>query len=136
MQITSRSYVFDLQGRLQGIYNTRTEANIYIFSERYLSLKIHEKMKKNPHFLFLFRSAAKAFISLGLEQHHAVTILGFNAPEWHIRDAILLCPDFWIRILVLWSNPDLIWDIWDILTLHIIAVAIYIYIFNSHCYRF
>jgi len=32
------------------------------------------------------RSAAKAFISLGLEQHHAVNILGFNAPEWHISN--------------------------------------------------
>jgi len=28
---------------------------------------------------------AKAFINLGLKQHHAVNIIGFNAPEWHIR---------------------------------------------------
>ena len=30
------------------------------------------------------RTVAKAFIKLGLERHHAVGILGFNAPEWFI----------------------------------------------------
>jgi long-chain-fatty-acid--CoA ligase ACSBG len=30
------------------------------------------------------RTIAKAFIKLGLEQHYAVGILGFNAPEWFI----------------------------------------------------
>jgi len=30
------------------------------------------------------RSAAKAFIKLGLKRFHGVGILGFNAPEWHI----------------------------------------------------
>ncbi|XP_023339812.1 long-chain-fatty-acid--CoA ligase ACSBG2 isoform X2 [Eurytemora carolleeae] len=32
------------------------------------------------------RSVAKAFINLGLKQHHAVNIIGFNAPEWHISN--------------------------------------------------
>merc|ERR1719244_2556983 len=30
------------------------------------------------------KSAAKAFIKLGLKRFHGVGILGFNAPEWHI----------------------------------------------------
>ena len=30
------------------------------------------------------RTIAKAFIKLGLETHHSVGILGFNAPEWFI----------------------------------------------------
>eukprot|EP00088_Acartia_fossae_P049686 TRINITY_DN5492_c0_g1_i1.p1 TRINITY_DN5492_c0_g1~~TRINITY_DN5492_c0_g1_i1.p1 ORF type:complete len:720 (-),score=161.38 TRINITY_DN5492_c0_g1_i1:926-3085(-) len=30
------------------------------------------------------RSAAKAFIKLGLKRYHGVALLGFNAPEWHI----------------------------------------------------
>jgi len=30
------------------------------------------------------RSAAKAFIKLGLKRFHGVGLLGFNAPEWHI----------------------------------------------------
>lgn len=30
------------------------------------------------------KSAAKAFIKLGLKRFHSVGILGFNAPEWHI----------------------------------------------------
>ena len=30
------------------------------------------------------RSVAKAFIGLGLERHHSVGIIGFNAPEWSI----------------------------------------------------
>ena len=29
---------------------------------------------------------AKAFIKLGLKQHHAVCILGFNSPEWFISN--------------------------------------------------
>jgi len=32
------------------------------------------------------KRVAKAFIHLGLERHHAVNILGFNAPEWHISN--------------------------------------------------
>ncbi|KJE96538.1 hypothetical protein CAOG_06845 [Capsaspora owczarzaki ATCC 30864] len=32
------------------------------------------------------RTAAKAFIALGLEPHHGVCILGFNSPEWFIAD--------------------------------------------------
>eukprot|EP00088_Acartia_fossae_P068053 TRINITY_DN8561_c0_g1_i2.p1 TRINITY_DN8561_c0_g1~~TRINITY_DN8561_c0_g1_i2.p1 ORF type:complete len:693 (-),score=116.94 TRINITY_DN8561_c0_g1_i2:294-2372(-) len=32
------------------------------------------------------KKVAKAFIHLGLERHHAVNILGFNAPEWHISN--------------------------------------------------
>jgi len=33
------------------------------------------------------RTIAKAFIKLGLERHHSVGILGFNAPEWFIAQA-------------------------------------------------
>ena len=33
------------------------------------------------------RTVAKAFIKLGLERHHSVGILGFNAPEWFIAQA-------------------------------------------------
>ena len=33
------------------------------------------------------RTVAKAFIKLGLERHHSVGILGFNAPEWFITQA-------------------------------------------------
>ena len=29
---------------------------------------------------------AKAFIKLGLKRSHAVGIIGFNAPEWHISN--------------------------------------------------
>jgi long-chain-fatty-acid--CoA ligase ACSBG len=32
------------------------------------------------------RTAAKAFIHLGLEPYHAVGIIGFNSPEWFISD--------------------------------------------------
>ncbi|XP_058801294.1 long-chain-fatty-acid--CoA ligase ACSBG2-like [Phymastichus coffea] len=32
------------------------------------------------------RSVAKAFLHLGLERHHSVCILGFNAPQWFIAD--------------------------------------------------
>ncbi|XP_060075847.1 long-chain-fatty-acid--CoA ligase ACSBG2-like [Ylistrum balloti] len=32
------------------------------------------------------KTAAKAFIKLGLEPYHAVSILGFNSPEWAIAD--------------------------------------------------
>ncbi|XP_058801274.1 very long-chain-fatty-acid--CoA ligase bubblegum-like isoform X2 [Phymastichus coffea] len=32
------------------------------------------------------RTVAKAFLHLGLERHHSVCILGFNAPEWFISD--------------------------------------------------
>jgi len=32
------------------------------------------------------RTAAKGFISLGLERYHSVCILGFNSPEWFISD--------------------------------------------------
>ncbi|XP_021368563.1 long-chain-fatty-acid--CoA ligase ACSBG2-like [Mizuhopecten yessoensis] len=32
------------------------------------------------------RIAAKAFIKLGLEPYHSVSILGFNSPEWAIAD--------------------------------------------------
>lgn len=32
------------------------------------------------------RSVAKAFLKLGLKKSHAVGILGFNAPEWHITN--------------------------------------------------
>lgn len=32
------------------------------------------------------RTAAKAFIHLGLEPFHAVGIIGFNSPEWFISD--------------------------------------------------
>ena len=31
-------------------------------------------------------AVAKAFLKLGLKQHHAVCILGFNSPEWFISD--------------------------------------------------
>lgn len=31
------------------------------------------------------KTAAKAFIKLGLKRSHGVGILGWNAPEWHIR---------------------------------------------------
>ena len=31
-------------------------------------------------------TVAKAFIKLGLKRSHAVGILGFNAPEWHISN--------------------------------------------------
>lgn len=34
----------------------------------------------------LVRTAAKAFIKLGLEPYHGVCILGFNSPEWFISD--------------------------------------------------
>jgi hypothetical protein len=40
--------------------------------------------------LLWVRLAAKAFIQLGLKPHHAVNILGFNAPEWSIRHTPLL----------------------------------------------
>ena len=33
------------------------------------------------------RTVAKAFIKLGLARHHAVGIVGFNAPEWFIAQA-------------------------------------------------
>ena len=33
------------------------------------------------------RTIAKAFVKLGLERHHSVGILGFNAPEWFIAQA-------------------------------------------------
>ena len=32
------------------------------------------------------QTVAKAFIKLGLKRSHAVGILGFNAPEWHISN--------------------------------------------------
>jgi hypothetical protein len=32
------------------------------------------------------KTAAKAFIYLGLEPYHAVGIIGFNSPEWFISD--------------------------------------------------
>jgi len=32
------------------------------------------------------KNAAKGFIHLGLKPHHAVNIMGFNAPEWHISN--------------------------------------------------
>ena len=32
------------------------------------------------------KTVAKAFIKLGLKRSHAVNILGFNAPEWHISN--------------------------------------------------
>merc|ERR1719466_260278 len=32
------------------------------------------------------KTVAKAFIKLGLKRSHAVGILGFNAPEWHISN--------------------------------------------------
>ncbi|XP_008205010.1 very long-chain-fatty-acid--CoA ligase bubblegum isoform X1 [Nasonia vitripennis] len=32
------------------------------------------------------RTVAKAFLHLGLERHHSVCILGFNAPQWFISD--------------------------------------------------
>ncbi|XP_058801282.1 very long-chain-fatty-acid--CoA ligase bubblegum-like [Phymastichus coffea] len=32
------------------------------------------------------RIVAKAFLSLGLQKHHSVCILGFNSPEWIIAD--------------------------------------------------
>ena len=31
------------------------------------------------------KTVAKAFIKLGLKQHHGVCIMGFNSPEWFIR---------------------------------------------------
>lgn len=34
----------------------------------------------------LVRTAAKAFIKLGLEPFHGVCILGYNSPEWFISD--------------------------------------------------
>ena len=40
------------------------------------------------NFRSMVRLAAKAFIQLGLKPHHAVNILGFNAPEWSIRQAL------------------------------------------------
>ena len=40
------------------------------------------------NFRSVVRLAAKAFIQLGLKPHHAVNILGFNAPEWSIRQAL------------------------------------------------
>ena len=68
------------------------------------------------------RAAAKAFMKLGLERFRAVSILGFNSPEWFIADlgaifaggfaaGICICAKI-NGFLVLFSCPCLLCLFW------------------------
>ena len=53
------------------------------------------------------KSVAKAFIKLGLKRFHGVGILGFNAPEWHIRyrESFIRCL---VNLKIIYSDLSLI----------------------------
>lgn len=53
-----------------------------------LAYKVDKTWHKITYSKYLenVRTTAKAFIKLGLERHHSVSILGFNSPEWFMSD--------------------------------------------------
>lgn len=52
------------------------------------------------------KSAAKSFIRLGLQPHHAVSILGFNSPEWLIADLAAIFAGGFAAGIYTTNGPD------------------------------